>query len=71
MPWKRSTSISRASRSSPMTSAPPSIDVMFLFGWKLKMQMSPKLPMRLPRHDEPMASAASSMTRSLCFAASA
>ncbi len=43
---------------------------MFLFGWKLKMQMSPKLPMRLPRQDEPIASAASSITRSLCFAAS-
>ncbi len=45
--------------------------VMFLFGWKLKMQMSPKLPIGLPFHVDPMASAASSITRSLCSAASA
>ncbi len=53
--------MSCASPSVATTSAPPSIDVMFLFGWKLKMQMSPKLPIGLPRQEEPMASAASSM----------
>ena len=45
--------------------------VMFLLGWKLKHTRSPKLPMRLPAHVEPIACAASSMTRSRWRAARA
>ena len=41
MPWKRSSSTGAASRSSFSTSAPPSMVVMFLLGWKLNETMSP------------------------------
>ena len=64
MPWKRSVSTRAPSASSLSTNAPPSIAVMFLLGWKLKTVRSPNPPIRRPRQLDPMASAASSMTRS-------
>ncbi len=71
MPWKRSFSISRASSSLRTLSAPPSIEVMFLLGWKLNDTMSPSEPIFLPCHDEPIAKAASSITRTPARRASA
>src|SRR2546422_1028806 len=66
MPWKRSGPMRRASSSSLTMSAPPSIDVMFLFGWKLNVTRSPKAPTLRPRQRDPITSAASSITRRPC-----
>ena len=64
MPWKRSClDTAAASAASFTTSAPPSIVVMFLLGWKLKETRSPVAPTGLPPAREPMASAASSTMR--------
>ncbi len=53
------------------TSAPPSIDVMFLLGWKLNVTRSPIAPTLRPFHCEPITRAASSITRNLRPRASA
>ena len=63
MPWKRSFSTEAASAASFTTSAPPSMVVMFLLGWKLNETRSPGAPTGLPPAREPMASAASSRMR--------
>src|ERR1700737_1768132 len=53
MPWKRRTSTRFASDASLTTSAPPSIEVTFLFGWKLKVTRSPNAPTFLLCHCDP------------------
>ena len=66
MPWKRSSSTMAASRSSFTTSAPPSMVVMFLLGWKLNDTRSPVEPISFPWAREPIARAASSRIRTEC-----
>ena len=65
-PLKRCCSINAACSAVLATIAPPSPVVMFLLGWKLKQTRSPKLPILRPCQADPMACAASSMTRSPC-----
>ncbi len=49
MPWKRIRSTAAASAASFTTSAPPSMVVMFLLGWKLNDTRSPVEPTSRPR----------------------
>ena len=71
VPFSRMISARSAWRSSLMTSAPPSPQLMFFVSWKLRAARLPKVPSGRPRYSPKRPCALSSTTASPCRFATA